>query len=1456
MKAIADRPHKQMKTMSSTRSKLWNFHPHVQAWFDDQFTAATICQQQTWQAIQQQRNVLVSAPTGSGKTLAAFLAIIDELICFSLRNNGLPDATQVVYVSPLKALSYDIERNLEVPLHGIRKRLVQAGLADHEIRVGVRTGDTTPSERQKMVRKPPHILVTTPESLYLLLTSDSGRRMLHTSSHLIVDEIHALAGNKRGAHFSLSMVRFERLLGRAPLKIGLSATQKPLDQIASFLTGRTPHDCTIVDAGHVRRWDLDICVPSVPLESVMSTESWTDIYQQLAKLIQHHRTTLIFVNTRRHVERVTRHLSEILGKDKVGSHHGSLSKEHRHQAEQDLKDGALLVLVATASLELGIDIGDVDLVCQIGSPRSVAVFLQRVGRSGHAVHRTPKGRIFPMTRDELVESVALLKAISDGQLESLEICQGALDVVAQQIVAQASVEDCDIDELYQLWKTAYPYRNLSEEDYHKILQMLSEGFSFSRGRRGAYIHLDAVNRKIRARRGTRIAAATNAGVIPDLFDYDVILVPEEVRIGTVNEDFAFESMVGDIFQLGNTSYRVQKVQKGSVLVEDAQGIPPNIPFWLGEGRGRTEVLSEAVSNLRLEVQAFLQASDFEQVVNQFQSAYSVDAFIARQVMSYLNAATKALGLLPTRETVVFERFFDEAGDMHLVIHSVYGSRLNRAWGLALRKRFCVRFNFELQASALDDCFILSLGPTHSFALEEVQNYIKSESCKEVLMQAVLGAPMFTTRWRWVANIALAVLRFNRGKKVPPPFQRNDSEDLLSLVFPDQVACQENITGPIEIPHHPLVQQTLRDCLEELMDVNGFVSLLKQIEGNQVKIVCRDLAEPSLLAHEVLTAKPYAFLDDAPAEERRTLAVQTRRMTGVADVAEFGRFDSAVLQTVASEIWPNPRSAEELHDALVNGGFFSFQDPLPDNTGRLQNFTSDRSEPIWQNYFQQLQEQSRVTRIPLSGNITLWVAAERLDELLLLHPDAEHQPKITPVSFAQTAIELPQVALTSLLRSRLTMMGPRTAEQMATAIGLPLNLIETALLALENEGSVMRGQYSESAIGVQWCERNYLARLHKSAIRRLRNRIRPVDARQYANYLRQWMRLSATTISEGVESLSLILDAFEGFEAPAGVWEAAMLSPRLFEYQPELLDSLNTTGRFVWCRLSLPNGSVTKHGSKRFYRHRSSIAGIPLTFLRRGNLSMWKKLTDGYYDFTPQLSSNARLLMAALTDLGPLFFEEIREETSLLPVYVEHSIVELFSLGFITCDHFGGIRALLMKEHERHRQSKRGRLGNHAVQNAGRWSLLIHPKRRGAVQLTEDDLIATAGQALLRRYGIVFFQLLVLEGKFMPQWRRLRRYYARLEDRGEIRGGRFVDGVSGEQFALPKAVELLRSSKNNADDQDVLTVHRADPFNLSNIIAPAVSMSLAQSKGYLSYRDGQLIDTTDHVRSMSRSMSVH
>ncbi|WP_049116815.1 DEAD/DEAH box helicase, partial [Burkholderia cepacia] len=903
------------------------FHPAVAAWFRRTFAAPTGAQALAWPHIKAGRSTLVAAPTGSGKTLTAFLCALDDLVRDALAHDGtLPDATLVVYVSPLKALSNDIHVNLDAPLAGIADSLAQLGLPVPAIRTAVRTGDTTQAERAALRKRAPHILVTTPESLYVLLSSTSGRQMLSNVRSVIVDEIHALASSKRGSHLALSLERLDALAGRALPRIGLSATQKPIDAVARFLVGGpadAPRDCTIVDTGHTRERDLALELPNVPLEPVMATDVWEQVYDRIAGLAAAHRTTLVFVNTRRTAERMARHLADRLGKDAIAAHHGSLAKEHRFDAEQRLKRGELKLLVATASLELGIDIGDVDLVCQVGSPRGIAPFLQRVGRSGHHVGGVPKGRLFPLSRDELVECAALLDCVQRGELDALRIPEAPLDVLAQQIVAEVACTEWQEDALYASFTRAAPYARLTRERFDEVMKMLAEGFTSRRGVRGAYLHRDVVGGTVRGRRNAMMTATTSGGTIPDMADYAVLLEPQGIQVGTVNEDFAIESLAGDVFQLGNQSYRIIRVETGRVRVEDAQGQSPNIPFWLGEAPGRSDELSAAVGRLRARLDGLFADGDrlahgknrerigegtggkpvpradakagakakskagieadtdastglrHDTVVAATAESRLAPALrwlvddlrlspdAARQIVDYLARTRAALGALPTQDTLVMERFFDESGGTQLVIHSPFGSRINRAWGLALRKRFCRSFNFELQAAATDDAIILSLSLAHSFALDEVWRYLRSASAEHVLVQALLDAPMFGVRWRWNATTALALPRFTGGKRTAPQLQRMKSEDLLATVFPDQVACLENIVGEREIPHHPLVDQTLDDCLHDAMDTDGWLALLRRIESGAIELIARDLPAPSPLAAEILNAKPYAFLDDAP-----------------------------------------------------------------------------------------------------------------------------------------------------------------------------------------------------------------------------------------------------------------------------------------------------------------------------------------------------------------------------------------------------------------------------------------------------------------------------------------------------------------------------------------------------------------------------------------------------------------
>ncbi|HUW52442.1 MAG TPA: DEAD/DEAH box helicase [Rhodanobacter sp.] len=1530
-----------------------DFHPAVAGWFRRTFAAPTAAQAQAWPAIRSDRHTLVAAPTGSGKTLTAFLAAIDALVREGMAHGGvLADTTSVVYVSPLKALSNDIHINLEAPLEGIRAELAKLGLPDVAIRTAVRTGDTPQAERSLLRRLPPHILVTTPESLYVLLGSDSGRAMLAGTRTVIVDEIHAIAGSKRGSHLALSLERLQSLCQRRLLRIGLSATQKPIETIAEFLIGarenaelvgfapppacrgrlgggealdleakstppqpspasRRGSKAMIIDVGHTRPRDLAIEVPPVPLEAVMSNDCWALVYDRLAQLVRSHRTTLVFVNTRRMAERAAGQLSERLGRETVAAHHGSLSKELRLDAEQRLKRGELSVLVATASLELGIDIGEVDLVCQLGSPRSIAAFLQRAGRSGHSLGGTPKARLFPTSRDDLVECSALLDCVRRGELDALILPPQPLDVLAQQIVAEVACREWDEDALYALVCGAYPYRALARTDFDAVVRMLAEGFTTRRGARAAYIHRDAVHRQLRARRGARLTALTSGGTIPDTADYKVVLEPQAIIVGTVNEDFAVESMAGDIFQLGNASYRIQRVERDRLRVEDAHGAPPSIPFWLGEAPGRSRELSFGVSRLREEISALLEPlSPWERGRGEgsvvtghsrttepspsiplpkgegskaraqawLRDQLGLNEAAAQQLVDYLARAKAALGVLPTQHTLVLERFFDESGGTQLVLHTPWGSRINRAWGLALRKRFCRQFNFELQAAATEDAIVLSLSTSHSFPLAEVARYLHSNSAEHVLVQALLDAPLFPARWRWNAVTALALPRFTGGKKTPAPLQRMKSEDLLAAVFPDQVACLENIVGEREVPDHPLVRQTMYDCLHEAMDVDGLLQILRGLEDGTISVIARDLTAPSPFAAEVLNAAPYAFLDDAPLEERRTRAVQTRGLSGADSADDLGRLDPEAIAAVRAEAWPQVRDADEMHEALTLLGFVTAEE-VAGHVG-------------WSERLQALAKASRATRMTVGAHpvrdafcvgvgqelsrtgcaptVVVWTSAEKLPLWQALHPTAAMQPPIAaPAEYAARAWTRDD-ALRELVRDRLGGLGPVTTATLARSLAVTAADVELALTRLQSEGYVMQGRFTADAAGTEWCERHLLARIHRYTLGRLRREIEPVSRRELMRFLFDWQHVSAATRLHGPDALDATLAQLEGYEAAAGAWESEILPARIGDYSASWLDALCRSGRIAWRRLRAGSGGGG-----------GPLRSTPIVLLPRREMAVWTSIASGGEAQDTLISSRAQAVVDALREQGALFFDELLGITHLLRTELEDALGELVAAGRVSADSFAGLRALLLpaakRDGGRHRRLHRHQLSG--IEDAGRWALargkpvlplgermpdradegpvlagesvegsrqeqpltsILSPPGRGGERgaLRRVDSIETehVARSLLRRYGVVFWKLLEREAPWLPSWRELRLVYHRLEARGEIRGGRFVEGLVGEQFALPEAIAPLRAVRQRADDGELVCLSGCDPLNLVGTVLVGDKVPALAGTRVL-YRDG-------------------
>jgi ATP-dependent Lhr-like helicase len=1336
------------------------FDPLVSEWFANRFGNPTEPQVAGWREIAAGRNVLISAPTGAGKTLAAFLICIDKLVR-AARANALTDETQIVYVSPLKALSNDVHRNLETPLAEIAELAARRGIPLAPIRSAVRTGDTPAYERQKMSKVPPHILVTTPESLFILLTAEKSRRMLASVSTIIVDEIHAVADDKRGSHLALTLARFDALVrshGAAlpPQRIGLSATIKPIQEVARYLAP----DATIVDVGHRREMELAVEVPNDELGAIATSEMWEEIYDRLARHILNERTTLIFVNTRRLSERVAHALGERLGPNVVLPHHGSLARTLRHEAEGKLKNGELRAVVATASLELGIDIGTVDLAIQIGSPRSIAVALQRIGRSGHWVGAKPRGVLFPTTRDELIECAAIIQAIRSGDLDRIEIPQNALDILAQQIVAETAGESWSEDDLFQLVRNAYPYRDLPRSDFDAVVEMLSEGIATSRGRSGTLLHRDQVNHRVRGRRGARLAAMTSGGAIPETAAYSVVAEPDGKVVGTLDEDFAVESLTGDVFLLGTHSWRVRHVGQGKVRVEDAHGAKPSLPFWLGEGPSRSAELSAAVSQIR---ELIVSNSDTE-AARVLTTDCGLDDPGATQAIAYVRAGVVSLGAVPSSTTVIAERFFDESGGMQLVLHAPFGARINRAWGLALRKRFCRTFNFELQAAATDNGIVISLSEQHAFPLETVFEFLHRHTVEDVLREALLAAPMFTVRWRWNASRALAILRFNGGKKVPAPIQRMRSEDLLASVFPDQVACAENLTGPIRIPDHPLVNETISNCLYEAMDLEGLRGVLEGLEKGTIRRVAIDNAAPSLFSHEILNANPYAFLDDAPLEERRARAVQLRS-TLRTDVANGeGILDPAAIDQISAEVWPDPRDADELHDALLT-------------------LITAPAVAGWESWFHDLSASGRAFSIERSG-AQFWIATERrgsVDDTL------------------------------AIVRGWMDSIGPVTAGELAGRTALPVTDVNIALATLESEGQVFQGHYRSPQGGeVEWCNRRILARIHRATLGRLRREIEPVTAAQFHQFLSRWQHTAPGSRLHGADGVLQIVRQLQGFEIPASAWEPDVFSSRVAKYSPENLDDLCLSGEVVWARLSPHPALIDTDRRVRPTR----IA--PISFFAREDAD-WLIASASPSVETANLSHAGREVLSALSDHGASFFGDLVRTTRRLPSEVEDALWELTAAGLVTADGFENLRALI--DPKRRRGEGRGsqRRPRHA---AGRWALLT----RAAAPITREERARRHAGQLLLRWGVLFRDLLARE-TVAPPWRDLLPVLRRMEAQGEIRGGRFVGGFTGEQFARPEAIDLLRAVRRaETAPYAPLEVAPADPLNLTGIILPGARVS--------------------------------
>jgi ATP-dependent helicase Lhr and Lhr-like helicase len=1369
-----------------------SFHPAVRAWFERRFPAGpTEPQAEGWREVAAGGHTLIAAPTGSGKTLAAFLVCIDRLY------RGVPvTGPQVVYVSPLKALATDIHQNLEAPLREIAAVAAELGLDAPAIRVAVRTGDTAAAERTAMLKNPPDILITTPESLYLLVTAERSRSMLRGTRTVIVDEIHAVAVNKRGSHLALTLERLAHVAEGPVQRVGLSATVRPIEAVARLLVGAgedrdnpdgTPQ-CAIVDSGHRRQLDLALELPDDELGAVATGEQMAQILDMIAGHVAGHRTTLVFVNTRSMAERVAHQLGERLGEElgaQVAAHHGSLSKGRRQRVEARLRAGDLRALVATASLELGIDIGPVEMVCQIGSPRSIATFLQRVGRSNHTRTGTPAGRLYPTSRDELVECAALLRGVRRGRLDALVIPERPLDILAQQMVAESAAEQWAEGELLSLARRAAPFRDLSREDFDDVAELLAEGIRTGRGRRAYYLHRDQVNGTVKARRGARLAALTSGGAIPELGDFRVIAEPDEVQVGSVHEEWATESRPGDVFLLGTHSWRIHRVQPGTVRVTDAHGAPPSVPFWQGEAPGRTRELSEEVSELR---QAVADREPAE-ARRWLEAECGIGQAAVDTIIAYLRAGLAALGALPTMNAIILERFFDEAGGMQLIGHAPFGARVNRAFGLALRKRFCVTFDFELQAAASDNAILLSLGPQHSFPLDRVPKFLASKTVEQVVRQAVLTSPLFQARWRWNLNTSLTVLRMRGGRKNPPAIQRMEADDLMAAVFPTLAACQENVPpGPIKIPDHPLVRQTLEDCLHEAMDIDGLREVVAGIEAGRITVITRDTTEPSVLAHEILNGMPYTFLDEeTEAANRRSRQVRLPRGLPV-EARDLARLDPAAIERVTEQVRPQPRDADELHDVLMT-------------------LYVVRPRQEWREWFGELAAAGRAGEIT-AGTGTLWCATERRPKLM----DAE-----------STAAEM--------LRGHLDVRGPSTAGELAEATALGVSEVTLALIQLENEGFALRGHFTDPQGPEEFCARRVLTRIHAYTRQRKRREVEPVTARDFMRFLLCWQHVTPDTRREGSRGVLAVVEQLQGFELAAGAWEKAILPARVTGYRREWLDEVCLDGGIAWGRLS-----VREEPDELPRRGLTPSRATPITLTIRDDLAWLLRAARGDRRPAEPGPGRTRDVIDALTERGALFQTDLAAMTGRLPGEIEDALWDGVARGLVTADGFRAVRSLFAQ-----RALAQSALGRHRLRRgsqltsrtAGRWSLLPEP----VADCDPDELAEAVAEQLAVRWGVVFRDLLVRENMAVP-WREVLWAFRRMEARGTVSGGRFVNGFSGEQFAHPDAVSLLREIRKRPRDGETVTLSAADPLNLAGVVLPGARIPAVASNS-VSYTDGAL-----------------
>jgi ATP-dependent Lhr-like helicase len=1387
-----------------------DFHPAVRTWFERRFGAPSRAQELGWPVIGAANgapgfDVLLCAPTGSGKTLAAFMWAINGLV-LDAACDSLQDEVSVLYVSPLKALANDIRLNLEEPLHGVRDAGAETGIDLSRIRAGLRTGDTSASERTAMLKRPPHILVTTPESLFILLTSPKFREKLAAVRHVIVDELHALAGNKRGAHLAITLERLERFVmsrGQSrPNRIGLSATLNPIEKLAGFLAGyevtrdnlRSPRSVKIVRADdRARTMDLQVIAPGPELGPLATHPHWEAMYDDVAKLIAEHRTTLVFTLSRRHAERVALNLQKKLGADSVMAHHGSLARAERLLAEQRLKRGELKAIVATASLELGIDVGAVDLVCQLDTPKSISAAIQRIGRSGHSLGATPKGRFFALTTDDLLECGAAVRAIRRGHLDEVEIPMGCVDIAAQQIVAIAAEEgEISETELLRILRSAYNFGDLDAPRLRHLLDQLSAELPERIMGAAPKIFFDRVNARVRPRRSARLSAITSGGTIPEAGNYDVVIESEGRKVGDVEEDFAQESSRGDVFSLGSMPWQIQRISRGRLMVEPAPGMAPTLPFWITEAGGRSPALSSEISDLRREIWNRVERN--ESPVEWLMAECAMSERAATQAADYVRRGVEALGTIPDEKTVVVERFFDGLGGTQVVIHTPFGIRLNRGLGLALRKRLCQSFDFEIQAQAIDDGVLLALNSRHSFPLETLFSMLKARNARDVLVQALLAAPMFEVRFRHVATRALAVMRSSRGKRVPAWIQRLRSQELLSAIFPGQQACIENKPVAIELPDHFVIDETIRECLEESTDLPRTVKILEGIESGTIRVVGVDGIAPSVFAHRLLLAWDYSFLDDGERANRRSrtvtmnrgMAEDVFRKEDLSDLLSMEAVDTVVAEVTGRAVGRRPRSRDELYDLIRTHGSLT------------QSEIEDRLGEGARAMLSELDAEGRISRITLSN--------ELMEKIVAVEDKAIFDA-------AYSGIGDRDAARLELVRRAFKTSGPTTASEIAARVHFSQSEIDQSLAALEANGAIFQGHFTRADI-TQWCDRYNLERIHRMTLARVRAEIEPCADHEYAAFRLRWMHIGGAELPADQTGVATVLDQLSGIAATPEIWEHAILPARISGYRPEMLDLVCMSGQMQWVAVAGESTDVTRAPATP-----SRVTFIP----RKAALFVPRE------ESTPEDPKELAVLQA-LGAAGAQYLDEVAERANLSERDALSALWRLAAPGRVGNDNFAPLRmfaedrgaeraleSVTRRNSTRHDAAVRARLKSSL---AGRWSLIraVEPAPVGSDETRDLAL------KLLERHGILSREMLAIESTHIS-WSEISFALRRLEYAGTIRRGWFVRSLSAEQFALPEAVEMLRASRNLIPAREKpVALSAIDPANPYGTMLPGCGVA--------------------------------